>query len=366
MTVFNLKNDQRKTGKSPLFLGQELGLYDSTNVSYPELFNVYKKLKAQDWSEDEVSLTQDSLDFATCSPSQYDVMIKTLSWQYEADSVACRAIAPLLAPFISNSEYWAGISYITQNEVLHALTYSEITRQCLKDPEDIFKEVENNDSITDRGSHLIEVFDELQVVGAKYTLGLVTKEDKEVKEILVKTIFALYCLEQVSFMASFACTFALAERELFTGCAKLVQKIMLDEKEHSSYGELTWKILHDDTHSMFHETLAELKEDWIPKFFKECVAREMDWCDYIFEDGRSILGLNSALLKEWMLYKATPLADNCGISFEDSVTENPLPWMDIWLNIDKVQNPNQEGDNTNYLLNSITDDIGDDEMDFDF
>ncbi len=364
MTVLNLKNDQRKHGKAPLFLGQELGLYDSTHVGYPELFKVYKSLKSKDWSEDEVSLTQDSSDFASCSPNQYDVMIKTLSWQYEADSVASRAIAPLLAPFISNSEYWAGISYISQNEVLHALTYSEITRQCLKNPEDIFKEIENNDNITDRGLHFVEVFDTLQEVGAKYTLGILTKEDKEVKEAIVKAVFALFCLEQISFMASFACTFAMAERELFMGCSKLIQKIMIDEADHAKYGQLTFNILHDNTHKHFHETLRELKKEWIPNFFNECLARERDWSDYIFQDGRSILGLTSGLLYEWVEYKATVVASTCKIPFKE-VKENPLPWMDIWMKIDKMQNPNQEAPNTNYLLNSITDDIGDEELDFD-
>ncbi len=364
MTVLNLENNQRKLGKYPLFLGQELGLYDSTNTSYPELFKLYKKLKAQDWAEDEVKLTQDALDFETCSPSQYDVMIKTLSWQYEADSIASRAIAPLLAPFVTNSEYWAGISYIGQNEVLHVLTYSEITRQCLKNPEEIFTEVENNDNITNRGVHFIGVFDNLQQVGAKYTLGLLSKEDDEVKEAIVKAIFALYCLEQISFMASFACTFAMAERELFTGCGKYVQKIMLDEANHVAFGETTFNILHDEYHTPFHDTLRELKKEWIPNFFNECIGREKDWSKYIFQDGRSILGLTTELLGEWVDYKAKRVADTAGIPFE-APEKNPLPWMDTWMNIDSIQTPNQETDNTNYLLNSITDDIGDEEMDFD-
>lgn len=361
MTVFNLNNNQRKDGKYPLFLGQEMGLYDSVHVTYPELFKIYKSLKAKDWSEDEVDLTKSRMDFETCSKSQYDVMIKTIAWQWELDSVASRAIAPLLAPFVTNSEYWAGVSYISQNEVLHALTYSEIARQCIRNTEELFKEIENNTNITDRGTYLVKVFDELEVAGAKYKLGQLSKE--EAKVILVKAVFALYCLEQIAFMASFACTFALAEQEVFLGIAKLVQKIMIDENDHTLYGKETIRIV--GTYPEWQDTIKELSKEWLPDFFKECVAREEAWADYIFSEGRTVLGLTPELLKEWVHYKATPVAELLDIPFDNKTKNNPLPWMDSWMDIDGIQSPNQEVENTNYLMNSITNDIGSDELDFD-
>ena len=364
MAVLNLKNDQRKIGAAPLFLGQPLGLHDSVNVGFPELFDVYKGLKSRDWAEDEATLLEDSLDFKNCSNSQYDVMIKTLSWQFEADSVASRAIAPLLAPFITNSEYWCGISYICQNETLHALTYSEIVRQCFTNPEEIFSEIESNTNITGRGANIVQVFDDLQVLGAKYTLGLLTKEDKEVKEGIVKAIVALYCLEQVSFMASFACTFAMVELDMFKGIGKLVQKIMIDEKDHALFGKLTLNIISKCP--ILGGTVKDLHiTGWVQEFFDEVMAVEYEWSEYIFSEGRSILGLTPDVLKEWVSYKATDLADTLKLK-HGRTYENPLLWMDKWLDIDSIQTPNQEEVNTNYLLNSITDDAGDEEMDFDF
>ena len=363
MAVLNLKNDQRKIGAAPLFLGQPLGLHDSVNVGFPELFDVYKGLKSRDWSESEVGLLEDALDFKNCSQNQYDVMIKTLSWQFEADSAASRAIAPLLAPFVTNSEYWCGISYISQNEVLHALTYSEIVRQCFTNPEEVFSEIENNTHITGRGSNIFETFDDLQILGAKFTLGLLTKEDKEVKEGLVKAIIALYCLEQVSFMASFGATFALVEMDMFKGIGKLVQKIMIDEKDHALWGKLSLGIIAKCP--ILGETVKELTASgWIQDFFDEVIAVEHDWSEYIFSEGRSILGLTPEILKEWVDYKATDLADTLKLK-HNRIYDNVLPWMDKWENIDSIQTPNQEEVNTNYLLNSITDDAGDEEMDFD-
>jgi len=362
LTVLNLENTHRLEGNYPLFLGQECGLHDSINVSYPKLFQLYKQLKAQDWSEDEVDLSQTRLDLENCSNNQYDIMVKTLAWQWELDSAASRAIAPLLAPFVSNSEYWTGISYISQNEVLHALTYSEIVRQCVKNPEDVFNEIINNENITGRSTQIALVFNELQQAGAKLILGILDRDSDEAKEIVIKAILALYCLEQLQFMSSFACTFALAEQDLFLGSAKLVQKIMLDEKNHAAYGKETLKILSAD--KRFSGVCNKLIKEWFPTLFAECVEQEHLWADYIFSEGRSILGLTPTILKEWANYQATTIAGNVGIEFEHKLYENPLPWMDYWMDIDKTQVANQETDNTNYLLNSVINDLTDEDLDF--
>ncbi len=99
MAVFNAENTAHKTGDYPLFLGQQMGLYDSIYKKYPALFDLYKAQKEQDWSEDEVELNQSITDFATCSKSTYDVMVQTLMWQWEADSVAAQAIICLFCTF---------------------------------------------------------------------------------------------------------------------------------------------------------------------------------------------------------------------------------------------------------------------------
>ena len=45
MALFNTENTAHKTGDYPLFLGQQMGMYDSINKKYPKLFDLYKKQK---------------------------------------------------------------------------------------------------------------------------------------------------------------------------------------------------------------------------------------------------------------------------------------------------------------------------------
>lgn len=361
--VLNLKNDGWKTGAYPLFLGQDLGLHDTMNRPYPELFKLFKLMKSLDWSEDEIRLHQDRMDFESVDQSTYDVMIKTLSWQYEADSLASRSIVTLFAPFITNSDLSQMMLRWSDNEALHSTTYSEIIRQCLKNPDDIFEEITSNKDVTERSYKIAEAFSKLKTLGARYTLSKESVSEKEIREVILKTIVSLYCLEQMEFMASFACTFALAEREIFLGVASLVQKIMIDETIHTRMDEAIINILLGD--EVWLKTFEDIKPD-IKEIVDSVYKQELSWSEYIFSEGRSIVGLNTSLLKEWVQYKSQVVYKKLGIEqpFED-VINNPLPWMENWLDIDSYQVANQEADNNNYRLNSISDDVPDEYV-FDF
>ena len=104
-TVFNY--DKTDYAKPLLLLGQRPGLFDTVNRHYPEIWKLYKAQKSLDWDENEFDYSSCNAEFKSCTRATYDMMIKTLAWQWEADSVASRAIAPVLAPFITSSELWA-------------------------------------------------------------------------------------------------------------------------------------------------------------------------------------------------------------------------------------------------------------------
>lgn len=361
MSIFNQQNTAWKTGQYPLFLGESLGLYDSINTPYPQLFELYKLQKSIDWSEDEVNLEQSRMDLLQCSQNNYDVMLKNLAFQWELDSVASRSIAPLFAPFVTNSELWAMLSKQSEIENLHALTYSEIIRQCIADPKLVFNEVMANQAVLERSDTVIKVFDDLKKAGAEYTLGLVSDENV-LMPIILKALTALYCLEKIEFMSSFAATFALAEQNIFQGIAKLVQKIAQDEQVHCMMDEAILRILFEDK-KWKDCFLAHQSE--ITMIVNEVVGQELTWNQYLFSEGRSIVGLNKVLLDEWVLFNAQDIYRFLGLNNPYPIIHTkPLAWMDNWLDLNKTQNANQEADNNNYSLNTVLNDIDDDILKF--
>ena len=364
MTVFNVNNSGWITKQYPLFMGEELGLYDSVNCCYKELFDVYQQQISQRWTWTEFNHEQSRLDMISCPKGIYEVMLLNLSFQFVLDSVASRAIAPLFAPFVTNSELWAALMENSNMEVIHALSYSEIVRQCVANPTDVFKLSVQNEKTIQRAVKVVNVFDELQKAGAEYTLGI-RKNDQSTYNIVFKGLVALYVLERLQFMSSFAATFAVVEQGYFQSIGKMVQKIMLDEIFcHYTTDALALKIELSTERGKV--AMQECKEE-ILEMIAEVRHQERQWSDYLFSEGRSIVGLNPLLLNEWVDYNAQSVYDGLGLSDSipfERVKQNPLKWMDNWVEIDKFQNAQQESDGNNYALNVVKDDVTDEELDF--
>ena len=359
MAAINLQNDEYKKGKYPIFLGEQLGLVDTINVSYPLVEKNYLQQRKQFWIESEVALDQSRKDFVSCSKNNYDVMIKNLSYQWAADSLA-KSIITLFAPFITNNEVATALDYQSSMEIIHSRTYSEIIRQCIPDPEVVFDDIRKNKAIFKRLDTVEGILGELAEAGHRYSLGMIEKDDN-LRLLLIKGLVALVALEGIQFMSSFSATFAMAEQQLFIGACKLIGKIMLDEALHSHLDliliegllkEPEWKKVFDDN-------LPELKQ-----ILDDVVASEEEWASYLFSEGRYILGLNAELMREWLWYNATPIYRKLGIKYDfRGVKSNPLPWMDKWTNPDSVQTAAQEIQLTAYQMNVTSSTLNED---FDF
>ncbi len=342
----------------PLFLGQKLGIHDTINVKHPYLEQLFTQLKSIDWVEDEVNLDRDRLQFETCPKHIRDIMIKNLAFQAELDSIASRSAGVLIAPFISNSELWRLDLAIAVNEVLHSATYTHIIKMCLKDTNEFFDEVYKNDQILGRAEKVSEVFNKIQELGAYYTLhGFGSYREDLFEETLIKYWVAMYALERIQFMSSFAATFALAEQDWFLGIASLVQKILKDELSiHVKRAKYVVDVLKKEFSESFNNILPELKQ-----IVDEVLETEYTWSHYLFQEGRQIVGFNENLSKQWVNYSAQEVYETLGFELPfEKITESPLPFMDKWINIDKMQTAAQETQLTNYKLNSWVDDIAED------
>jgi ribonucleoside-diphosphate reductase beta chain len=355
MTVFNQDNDEWKAGIYSLFLGQAPGLYDSINVTHPKIFKLYKDQKSADWSEDEVDLEQSRIDMLTCPAESRELMLENLALQWEADSIAARSIAPLFAPFVTNSEYWAALLKVSEIEVLHALTYSEIVRVCMDNPKEIFERIMKNDAIISRMNVIAKAFNELRIAGAKYVLGMITEQ--QAYPVVMNAVVALYCLERLQFVDSFAATFGVVETGVFQGIGKLVQKIMQDERYiHAELGKrvITVELATEHGQNWFRENSTTVRE-----MIDEVVRSEYEWNDHLHSNGRKVIGFSHQGGVDWIDYNAQEVYEVFGFEPPRKIEKNPLKYMENWLDLNKTQNANQEGDQANYRLNIIIDDLGD-------
>lgn len=363
--VFNTNKNVDDYRNTPLVLGQnEPGLFDTINIRYPDIWDLYEKQKALDWSANEFNFSSAISDFETCDKSTYDIMIKTLAWQYEADSLFSRNIAPVFAPFISSSELWAAWLKVTEIEVLHATTYSEIVRNSFRNPDDVLNEILKVQEAHDRIGTVTRVMTEGYEASHRYALGEIPN-DQKLYDQFMNMVLALYLGERVQFMASFAITFALGETGLFQSVCKAIQKICQDEFE--IHAQLDKVFFQHELRTERGKQYLKNQEETINKMITEVIQSEFEWNEYLFSEGRSIVGMNVNILNQWVLYCAGDVIRTMGANVDFEIPQkNPLKYMEHWINIGLIQPSPQEQDIAMYKINNIVRDDADEEFDADF
>jgi len=361
--VFNTKKtDYRNVS---LILGeQDVGLFDTVNKQYPDIWKLYKQQKSQDWDENEFDYSTCNVEFKSCSRSQYDIMIRTLAWQWEADSVASRAIAPILAPFITSSELWAAWLKVTEIECLHSATYSEIVRCSFDNPEHVLGEILSVKESLSRLTGITRVFAQAYETSHKYALGMVGNNQETYNDAFM-CIVGLLILERIQFMASFNSTFAICDTGIFQPIGKAIQKIAQDELE--VHVALDKAVLRHEMTTPRGKIAFSQNRERIRTLIDEVVDSEFEWTDYLFSEGRELVGANAETVKKWVMFNAKDVYNMFGVESKYPLPQtNPCKFMENWLDISKTQPAPQEQDIGQYRVGIMRRDDENKHFDIDF
>jgi len=361
--VLNINNDNNIKGNYPAFLGDTLGYADTINVTYPEIYEMHLRQRSFFWTEQEIPLTQDRKDLEEMDKSQRDVMMLNLFAQWLIDSLAAKSVLSTFEPFISNNEIYSLLSTQSYFEGIHAATYSEIVKNCFKYSNEALEQAKKDVMVTYRSKVIGDVFQKTREIGLRYSMGE-KFDEKFLKQQIIKNLAALYGLEAISFMASFACTFALTQTGKCQGIDKSVGMIARDEREHAEGDRLIFNVLMNKE-SGYKEAFNDCKQE-IQQIFDEIVKQEFKWSEYIFQDGRKVLGLNEDNLKQYVLFNAKVCYDYLGLdwTYGDVPKTNPLPYMSQYIDMDGVQTAPQELEGNNYRVAQVDNDLTDVEFDF--
>jgi ribonucleoside-diphosphate reductase beta chain len=341
------------TVRKSLFLGGRPGLIENLRKEFPKIWELYKQLKSLDWDENEIDISSCRSEFKDLPKEISDLMIKTLAWQFEADSSAAH-IGPLMMPFVNNAEIICYLTQLSGNELVHSAAYKVIVENSFDNPEEFIKELLSIEESFQRLDAVKKVFDETYLVGLKYSLGEITDEHL-VRKTIFKFWVTLLALERIQFISSFAITFGLAEQSYFVPIAKLVQKICTDEFQihvQADKAILDNELALEDNFPSYLDCL-----DDINIILKEIVESELTWLDFLFGDKDEIARIRKKKVKDFVIYSATEVYRFLNIEnpFGD-IKENPLPYMNKWIVIDSNQSAPQEENVGNYLLGGFIDD----------
>jgi ribonucleoside-diphosphate reductase beta chain len=360
----NLDNDNNKSGQYPLFFGEDLGVFDSFNVTYPEIMQADEKQRALFWKSNEIDLSKDYHDMKNAPKEIREFVIENLSFQMAGDSLANTALQTLLLPIISNSQASSLVSYWGDTESVHADTYGRIIAQCFDDPNEIFERIKHNAEMLKRLDFLRTVFRAQSHLVGKVLTGEIKEFGTDERKQIIRFMVTMLCLEGIMFLASYTATFAVTHTtQMFNGCSKAVGLIHNDEAGSHVRNGLTFLniIKNKEQYPEWDEMRGEIKE-----IMDAAVRSEIEWGEHLFNKVGSIVGYNQELLKKYVFHVSKPLYDRLEIPFDFPVVDAyPFPWMDKYIDPDLMQTAQQEAQSSNYLVNATLDDVGDMEFDFD-
>jgi len=354
-TVFN--REKVDFTKQNMFFGADQNTQRYDVFKFPVFDKLNQTMLGYFWRPEEVSLQKDRADFQNFRPEQKHIFTSNLKYQTLLDSVQGRGPCLAFLPHVSIPELEGCIVTWDFFETIHSRSYTHIMKNVYADPSEVFDTILEDDKIIARAMSVTKHYDEFtEAADAFNHRG--EGSLYEVKKKLYLAMMTVNILEGLRFYVSFACTFGFGELKLMEGSAKIISLIARDEAQHlalSTHVLKLWAQGKDDPEmaKVAKECEAEVYELW-----RECVAEEKDWAEYLFKDG-SMIGLNAALLNQYVEYIANRRLKALGYNaiFDAPVNTNPLPWTQHWLSSSGLQVAPQETENESYIVGGIKQDV---------
>jgi ribonucleoside-diphosphate reductase beta chain len=370
-TTFN--QNTFDTLKQPMFFGETVNVARYDIQKHKIFENLIEKQLSFFWRPEEVDLANDRKDFNDLPDHEQHIFLSNLKYQTLLDSVQGRSPNVAFLPIVSLPELETWIETWSFSETIHSRSYTHIMRNVVPNPAEVFDDITRNDFITRRAVSVTKYYDELIAKNSYYTqLGegthtingkIVDINLRDLKRTLYLTMVSVNVLEAIRFYVSFACSFAFAERAKMEGNAKIIKLIARDEALHLTGTQHILQIMaagKDDPE--MGEIAASCKEE-VREIFLDAAEQEKEWAGYLFKDG-SMIGLNQTILAQYVEYITDQRIAAIGLPTIFGTKNNPLPWINSWLNSDNVQVAPQEAEISSYLVGAIdsavdTEDFGD-------
>lgn len=359
-SIFNKNNTN--TLEQPMFFG------DSVNIARfdKQKFEVFEKLTQTQlsyfWHPEEVDISKDRLDFAKLLPHEKHIFISNLQYQILLDSVQGRSPSIAFLPIVSLPELENWIETWSFSETIHSRSYTHIIRGIVNEPGVIFDDITKTEHIIQRAESVSKNYDDLIYHVQCYLLDKNSIALYELKTKLYLTLMSVNILEAVRFYVSFACSFAFAERKFMEGNAKIIKLIARDEALHLSGTQHMLNLMRLGRDDLEMATIAKECKPKVRKMFVEACQQEQQWADYLFSDG-SMIGLNANILKQYLEYITNIRMKALSLDPLFDRRDNPLPWINHWLDSDKVQVAPQETEITSYMIGAIDNTLSNDNFD---
>ncbi len=329
-------------------------------VKYPKIQNFETTARGFFWVPEEISLAKDANDFKDASDAVKHIFTSNLLRQTALDSLQGRGPSQIFTPVVSLPELEALVynwSFFETN--IHSRSYSHIIRNIYNVPKEVFNTIHDTKEIVDMASSVGKYYDDLHVINCRKELGEKITEEEHIRAIYL-ALHASYALEAFRFMVSFATSLAMVENKIFIGNGNIISLILQDELLHKGWtAYLINQAVKEDPR--FAKAAQDCQEEVI-QIYKDVIAEEKAWADYLFKKG-PVIGLNANILKDFVDYTALDALKQIGIKYWNAAPKTtPIPWFNKHSDTSKKQTALQESESTNYVIGVMSEKIDYDEL----
>ena len=329
-------------------------------VKYNKLAKFEQEARGFFWVPEEVSLTKDSQDFKDASDTVRHIFTSNLLRQTALDSLQGRAPTQVFTPVCSIPELEALMynwGFFETN--IHSRSYSHIIRNIYNVPKDVFNTIHDTQEIVAMASSVGNYYDNLHTINSAVEMGQKVKEEDHIKAIYM-ALHASYALEAFRFMVSFATSLAMVENRIFIGNGNIISLILQDEILHKEWTAwLINQVVKEDPR--FAAVKAECEAE-VYQLYMDVIREEKEWADYLFKFG-PVIGLNAAILRDFVDYTAAGALKEIGIKYQASAPKStPIPWFNKHVNTSNKQTALQENESTNYVIGVMSDQLDYEEL----
>jgi|TARA_B110000503_G_C7137229_1_gene409334 ribonucleotide reductase beta subunit family protein with ferritin-like domain len=343
--------------KENMFFGADQNTQRYDTFRFPVFDKLNQTMLGYFWRPEEVSLQKDRADYQNFRPEQKHIFTANLKYQTLLDSVQGRGPCLAFLPHVSIPELEGCIVTWDFFETIHSRSYTHIMKNVYPDPSVVFDTILDDEKIIARATSVTKNYDAFTAAADAFNhRGEGSMHD--VKKKLFLAMMNVNILEGLRFYVSFACTFAFGELKLMEGSAKIISLIARDEAQHlalSTHVIKNWMQGKDDPEMV---EIAKECEEEVYTMWRECVAEEKDWAEYLFKDG-SMIGLNEQLLHHYVEFIANRRLKALGYNaiYDRPANTNPLPWTQHWLSSSGLQVAPQETEVESYIVGGIKQDV---------
>ena len=356
MKLYNSK-DKIDFKHEPIFFGSGRNIQRYDEPKYKFFYDIGQRMDNLFWKPAEISLLKDKVDYADLESFEQRIFDLNLKRQILLDSVQGRSISQTFGRVCTNPELEYAMQRWEYQETNHSDAYSYILRNVYENPNKVFDTIISDEMITRHAENITKYYEDFYELLAIYEAGLDVKM-YDLKKALWLALVSVNILEGIRFYVSFACTFAFAENKKMEGNAKELVLIARDENQHLALTQKIINIIRKNEDEGFLEVIKDT-EDEVQNMYLSAVEDEIEWAEYLFKDG-SILGLNTAILTNYMHYIANQRMKAIGMEKVFGVNQNPLPWIGSYLGDSKVEVLPQEVELSSYVIGALDKTISED------